>query len=732
LVVRYLEEDQEPGVADTNRDNECRRVLRDEYRAAYLKTHPGAKQVKLPKDQKEASDWSQAGMRFRLRLECADVACDLDEVLGLTTLKPGDWLVLCPRLTVDSRRPVAEQVPFTPTAKQMLYGMRVELERIVVERADGRAVAAWAEVMMQRPMGGGAGSRGFLFGTIENRPLEQGTSYTLDPDPNDIYGFWSAKVTEGLVAGGANPLYALLAGDARPSPLWPEAGAADQTRFLAGLDALHAAGALHDFEPSKREFIGGHGDSPLLLVQGPPGTGKSYATAFALFARLQGAMAADRDFRVVVSCKTHAATDVLLDNLVRVQRLLRGLATTHPAIVAEYLDPRLLDVPLFRLRPRGEVPDGVVALPKDAERGSGQLKAVDAIQAARWGVVAATPGGIYGLVRERWSKELFGHDLIDCLVLDEASQMNLPEAVMAALPLAADGSVIVVGDHRQMPPIVKHDWASEPRRTFQEFRSYESLFQALLPLDPPMIKFSESFRLHAEMAEFLRREIYAQDGIAYHSNRRELLAARPLADPFVEAVLAPEHPLTVVVHDETESQLRNRFEQALLTPILATLADPAEYGLDPVAGLGVVVPHRAQRAALQEEVPGLTTIDPTSGAILVSAVDTVERFQGGERTVVLVGATESDREYLLVSGKFLLDPRRLTVALSRAKRKMILVAARSVFEVFSGDEETFANAQLWKNLLRRTCTVPLWRGQREGRGVEVWGNRPSVDIGGEG
>jgi superfamily I DNA and/or RNA helicase len=136
----------------------------------------------------------------------------------------------------------------------------------------------------------------------------------------------------------------------------------------------------------------------------------------------------------------------------------------------------------------------------------------------------------------------------------------------------------------------------------------------------------------------------------------------------------------------------------------------------------VVVPHRAQRAALQEEVPALTRIDPVSGAVTLSAVDTVERFQGGERTVILVGATESDREYLLASSQFLLDPRRLTVALSRAKRKMVLVAARSVFELFSADEETFANSQLWKNLLRRTCTVPLWSGDRDGRRVEVWGN----------
>mgnify|MGYP001300223934 CR=1 FL=1 len=68
------------------------------------------------------------------------------------------------------------------------------------------------------------------------------------------------------------------------------------------------------------------------------------------------------------------------------------------------------------------------------------------------------------------------------------------------------------------------------------------------------------------------------------------------------------------------------------------------------------------------------------------------------------------------------SPLQDQVALSRAKRKMVLVASRSVFSVFSPDEETFANSQMWKALLRSTCTVPLWQGERYGHHVEVWGN----------
>jgi superfamily I DNA and/or RNA helicase len=135
----------------------------------------------------------------------------------------------------------------------------------------------------------------------------------------------------------------------------------------------------------------------------------------------------------------------------------------------------------------------------------------------------------------------------------------------------------------------------------------------------------------------------------------------------------------------------------------------------------VVVPHRAQRAALQDAFPQLSLLGPESGLPVQSAIDTVERFQGGERTVILVSATESDPGYLLMAGEFLLDPRRLTVALSRATRKLILVASRSVFSLFSPDEETFMNAMLWKNLLANTCVAPLWEGEREGVPVAVWG-----------
>ncbi len=722
LVVEYLEDDQSPDVAARNRENQQRAVLREQQVAAYREAKPDAKQVRLSKEQKALSDWTQEDLPVRLRITLPDDVADLEAVLRGLDLKPGARLVLAPRFDVDSRLHVAEQVPFTPTSKQLLWAQRVTLDDIdVTLDSNGKPVAAHAVIRLSD--GRSFSSPPFTFGA-RRTPLLAGQTYTLDSDPNDINGYWAQRVTNGLVAGGRNRLYDLLVNRNWPQVPHHAAFIDGQHRFLEGLNALHAAGALHDFEPSKRAFIGDHATDPVLLVQGPPGTGKSYSTAFALLARLQGAMAAGIPFRILVSCKTHAAIDVLLHNVRNAQEDLARFQRQFPTLFEAWFDPRLLDISLFRYRPRGTVQPGITAVPADDERtDKADAKAIERITSASWAVIAATPGGIYRLVKDEWgTKDLFGHEVVQCLVLDEASQMDLPNAIMAALPLAENGQVIIVGDHRQMPPIIHNDWDSEPRRTFKEFRAYQSLFELLLTFDPPVVRFEESFRLHADMAEFLRREIYVRDGIRYHSNRYDRLPPTGTGDSFVQAVLDPAHPLVVIVHDEMGSQLQNDFELELMRPILAELADPAGLGLDADEGFGVVVPHRAQRAAITDRISDVRFLNPDTGEVEVVAVDTVERYQGGERTVMVYSATESDRDYLLRSSKFLMDPRRLNVALSRAKRKLIVIAARSLFELFSADEETFQNAQLWKNLLRTTCVMPLWEGPRHGHHVEVWGN----------
>lgn len=73
-----------------------------------------------------------------------------------------------------------------------------------------------------------------------------------------------------------------------------------------------------------------------------------------------------------------------------------------------------------------------------------------------------------------------------------------------------------------------------------------------------------------------------------------------------------------------------------------------------------------------------------------------------------------------VSSAFLLAARRLTVGVSRARRKMIPMAAESLFTLLRPGAEASANALLPMNRLLRTCPTLLWGG-REGVPVKVWG-----------
>lgn len=75
-------------------------------------------------------------------------------------------------------------------------------------------------------------------------------------------------------------------------------------------------------------------------------------------------MAAGRDFRAFVSCKTHAATDVLLAHIARVQGKLAEYRGAYPDIFARHFDARLLDVPLIRLDPRESLSPSIRALHK--------------------------------------------------------------------------------------------------------------------------------------------------------------------------------------------------------------------------------------------------------------------------------------------------------------------------------------------------------------------------------
>ena len=206
--------------------------------------------------------------------------------------------------------------------------------------------------------------------------------------------------------------------------------------------------------------------------------------------------------------------------------------------------------------------------------------------------------------------------------------------------------------------------------------------------DLPVTRLEETYRCHETVADFLAEHVYRHDGISYRSAIDDTLDAVGETDA-LEAVL-DDTPLVLVLHEESASQQVNPTEAELTAAIAA--------GLDEV---GVVTPHNAQKGLL-----GSRLDDGTE-------VDTVERFQGGERESIVVSATASDPDFLEAERDFILNPNRLTVAMSRMQRKLVVVASKSVFEVVPPDTDGYERARLWKGLYEDLEVLdrdPEWHG----------------------
>lgn len=591
---------------------------------------------------------------------------DLDPVQTMNAfrLKEGAWVVL-------------NALDANPSATRIKNGRLATIQAVTPDSIDLKL------------LGFPFGNSSFRYYHDTKLAPEPGQMYTLDEMADDMN---ADKALAALRNAGTNVLYRWLEDRPAVRAVQAETAAAGQ-RFAALVD--HVEGKIR-LTSRQAEVVGQHLGDPLFLVQGPPGTGKSHTLAWAVLARAAASTAEGRPFRVAVTCKTHNAVNIVLEEIAaKLQKLL-----AFPTKLVSGLQG--LKVYKIVNDASDAVPARVEALPVYKLKGR-------RLETLAWQpliVVGGTPGGLHNLAKYRsagGSKVAWELKTFDLVVIDEASQMSLPEGMLSCAFLKAEGQVIVVGDHRQMPPIIAHNWEEEEKRSATASRPYVSLFESLLERGFPRVALDESFRLHTVIADFLQDNVYVRDGIHFFSRRKDLLVAPPAFSPLVDAVLDPRYPIVVVEHSEQRSQQYNETEIELVTPLIDICAHRLQ--LDGKKGIGVVVPHRAQRAMLRERFPDLAITD---------SVDTVERFQGGERDVIIVSATASDPDYVLAEADFLLNLNRLNVALSRPRKKLIVVASRSVVDLLTSDLDVFENAVIWKRLYYHYASQVLWRGQEQG------------------
>jgi superfamily I DNA and/or RNA helicase len=275
------------------------------------------------------------------------------------------------------------------------------------------------------------------------------------------------------------------------------------------------------------------------------------------------------------------------------------------------------------------------------------------------------------------------HRRIDTLIVDEASQVLEPQLIHLA---AAVGRTVFIGDHCQLPPIV-----TQPARTTRisetsELRAHGfsdlrlTLFERLwrrcesMGWTSAFGMLEEHFRMHEQVAALVNENYGGKLRASTEAQRQEIRIFRPDAEAPLERLMAR---LRTIFVSMSAAMGRGSAEEAGFIASLATLVRRAYGDRFNAETLGVVTPWRVQineiRKALDPELLELVT------------VDTVERFQGMERDVIVISLAVGNRMHveraqsltLEEDGRLPVD-RKLNVALSRARSHVIILGHEPV------------------------------------------------------
>jgi CRISPR/Cas system-associated exonuclease Cas4 (RecB family) len=477
-------------------------------------------------------------------------------------------------------------------------------------------------------------------------------------------------------------------------------------------------------------------DSKIQLLQGPPGTGKtSGAIATALGARLFAASKEDETLRGLVTGASNKSIDEVAKKLSEFTDIYNthgpGNELQNTNIVRITGSPpdsseRPSNVKYLHYNNKEDIAEITVLLDRLDNGGVGaeapetrqDTLIDDEDEPPQHTIVLITPTTLYGLLKryteETSAEEVYeaGPTLFDVFCVDEASMFRLPQFVLTGAFVAENGQWLIAGDHRQMPPVQKYDWEDETRRPVEEYLPYlstlnymrylrgddlsEFIDEELLDDQPENSNIARTglevtYRCHTAIAEFLQEWVYQKDNINYRSDQTETIPEVTTGTEGLQQALDEDSPLTVIIHDDDKSKQFNPAEAEISAALGRSLPESESQG--------IVTPHNSQKGFLKSIYPD-------------ASVDTVERFQGGQRDVMMVSATVSDPNFLSSESDFIFDPRRLNVAISRMKKKLIVIAPRSLFNYVPEEVDLYQKAVIWTGLYEQVNgnESPAWKG----------------------
>ncbi|HVS98459.1 MAG TPA: AAA domain-containing protein [Puia sp.] len=417
----------------------------------------------------------------------------------------------------------------------------------------------------------------------------------------------------------------------------------------------------------------------LAIVHGPPGTGKTTTLIAAILALLQ------RDGGpILVTAPSNTAVDLLSEKLTDAG--VPTLRIGNPARVSE----RLLSLTLDSRMAEHAGMKEIKKLKKRAAEfrdlahkykrnfGQSEREQRKALFAEARAVLAEVER-----MEQYILEDVLGHAKViaatlvganhftirqlrySTAVIDEAGQALEPACW---IPTLKTTRLVLAGDHCQLPPTVKSE---EPGLT-------TTLLEKCTALHPEAVTLlEEQYRMHERImgyssAAFYEARLKAHPSVATHTL---FPADPPLLFIDTAGCAFDETPEGTGMTNPEEAAFLLRHLTGLLPELDSRYSGPA------FPSIGIISPYRSQVRLLDELVQASPDLQPHLASITVNTIDS---FQGQERDIVYIGLTRSNADNRI---GFLAEVRRMNVAMTRARKKLVVIgdsATLSRFPFYAG------------------------------------------------
>lgn len=436
----------------------------------------------------------------------------------------------------------------------------------------------------------------------------------------------------------------------------------------------------------------------IAIIHGPPGTGKTTTLVYSIIETLRS------ETQVLVCAPSNAAADLLVEKLTEQQ--VRVLRVGNPARITSKVLDNTLDVLITKhsnyktlksLRKRSEE---YQAKGRKYKRNFGNTERqqrnmllaearkmrneadslLDFIISDIFNSTRVLVSTLVGANNRHMQRMQFS-----TVFIDEAAQ-GLEPATW--IPVIKANKVVFAGDHQQLPPTIK---------SFEAAKSGLSttLFEKAITRNKVDVLLIEQYRMNETIMNF--------SGKVFYSNR---LIANSLVAKW--KVFAQDMPLEFIdtagcgffeQHNQENKSIKNPEEAHILfihfQKYLHLLTDNAAH--QALSDVGIISPYRAQLEVMNEELKNFNLDEETKAKININTIDS---FQGQERDVIYISLVRSNEKGEI---GFLSDTRRMNVAMTRARKKLVIV----------GDSATISQHPFYNSFLDYVNQIEAYRSAFE-------------------